>query len=522
MKIKGLKLKYYILFFYIVTGLFPLLLLTYYYLNTYVNSFVSDLSNRVENDFESIVTTMDNKVDNYKKIAYMISQLSIIKASLTEYLSPIKKDLLKTRLKEYADNLNFDAIEIVRKSSKPLIFVGIQDNKMVKFQTPIKDFNSSLLGYLNIYIKISKIVKPFLDYKIKGKVSLKKEVYYYGKILYKSAKTISDPLIYTKSLKSFPMQLNLLLDKKYIFNKYLFDITTVVTLIVLFILSAVVFSLYFLNWIMRPYSVLINSYKMVSEGKFDYRIKDKHSKEINFVYNQFNEMVEKLKETQNKMIQIEKLSSIGLMSASLAHEIKNPLASIKMGLAYLKRKANSDQIATLDIINEEVNRIDNTIQNLLKFSRPAKPNKVNFDIKNVIDECVNTLNYQLNIKNVKCICEVEDFTIKLDKDHFYQIVINLLTNALDAVGEKGEINIKGYKFEDSYVLKIIDNGDGISKEQLSKIYDPFFTTKHYGTGLGLSIVYRLCRENGIEFDILSKEGEGTEVILKISNGEDNV
>ncbi|KAA0256832.1 HAMP domain-containing protein [Deferribacter autotrophicus] len=520
---KGVRLRYYIFLFYIATGLLPLLLLTYYYTQEYINSFLNELQSSVSSSLKNISVSIDEKIDGYRKSTFAIAQLSIIKASMTEYLSPLKKDFLNKRLKEFGDYFGFDSVSLVRENGKVLIETkGKMDNDFLSFKEPIISFDKKLLGYVCTYVKLQKLLKSFIDFTIDKNYKTRKEIIFNDNYFYKENKKLVDPLIFSLALKNAPIKLNYYIDRKAVFINYKSKIVTIVALILSFVFLSIIFSFYFLNWITMPYKTLLESYDIVAKGNLNYKITDSHSKEINFVYEQFNQMLDKLKKTQEKIIQIEKLSSLGLLSAGIAHEIKNPLASIKMGLESLKRDSVSCDLETIEILNNEIDRVSKLIVDLLNFAKPSPAMKTKVEISNEIKSCLRLLKHQMDTKRVKVELDLEKYVYFLDKNHFQQILLNILLNSIQAIDENGEIDIKGFRCEEGYILKIIDNGKGIKKEIISKIFDPFFTTKHSGTGLGLSIVYSLCRENDIEFDIKSDEGVGTEVILKFKRCDEDV
>ncbi|MGA1846031.1 ATP-binding protein [Deferribacter abyssi] len=520
---KGIRLRSYIFLFYIVTGLLPLLLLTYYYTQEYVNSFLNELQSSVSTSLKNITVSIDEKIIGYKKSTFAIAQLSIIKASMTEYLSPLKKDFLNKRLKEFGDYFGFDSVSLVRENGKVLIRTKqSMDNDSISFKEPIISFDKKLLGYVCSYVKLEKLLKSFIDFTIDKNYKTGKEIIFNNRIFYKENKKLVDPIIFSLTLKNAPVQLNYYIDRKAVFINYKNKIITIVALILSFVFLSMIFSFYFLNWITMPYKTLLESYDIVAKGDLNYKITDTHSKEINFVYEQFNQMLEKLKKTHEKIIQIEKLSSLGLLSAGIAHEIKNPLASIKMGLESLKRNSSRCDLDTIEILDSEIDRVSKLIVNLLNFAKPTPAMKSRVELSDEIKSCLRLLKHQIDIKRVNVELDLERYVYFLDKNHFQQILLNVFLNSIQAIDSDGIISVKGFRSDEGYILKIIDNGKGIKKEILSKIFDPFFTTKYSGTGLGLSIVYSLCRENDIEFDIKSEEGVGTEVILKFIKVDEDV
>jgi PAS domain S-box-containing protein len=227
---------------------------------------------------------------------------------------------------------------------------------------------------------------------------------------------------------------------------------------------------------------------------------------------------EKLK---NQLIQSSKLASLGELAAGIAHEIGNPLSSISNYAQFLKsRKVTEDGFKeSLDGIMTEVNRIDATIKNLLAFSRPSLEEIVDVDINEVITNSISLISRQKKFRNIKLekVLVPNCTHIKADRNQLIQVLINMMLNSAQAMGDGGIIRIKSNCQNGQLKVQITDSGTGISKENISKIFNPFFTTKKgEGTGLGLSIVYRIIEKFDGQIEVespaveqLSKDAKGT-------------
>jgi len=232
-----------------------------------------------------------------------------------------------------------------------------------------------------------------------------------------------------------------------------------------------------------------------------------------------------LKEAQAQIIQNEKLASIGLLTAGVAHELNNPLNFIQGGATALEEysKENlSEHAAFLDVIIESINtgvkRASSIVGSLSQFSRKSDNFNQSCDLHAIIDNCLIML--QNRIKNQieihKRYTEAP-FQLVGNEGKLHQVFINVLFNAIQAITEQGVIEISTQLAGKSLLIIITDNGCGIKKEHLEKITEPFFTTKQsgQGTGLGLSIVTSILKEHkgSIQFD--SEVGRGTEVTIKL-------
>ncbi len=225
------------------------------------------------------------------------------------------------------------------------------------------------------------------------------------------------------------------------------------------------------------------------------------------------------KETEKLLVKSENLKVIGEMAAGIAHEIKNPLTSIKGFIDLIKENEGSqDRNFYLSIVSDEIERITEVTEELLFMSKPqAGPNQGDpFDVWKIISE-VNTLfASSAALKNATVIlANKEDIQCHgIEKNVIKQILINLLKNAIDAISNEGFIKIKAEHVKDHMLrIRIIDNGVGISKKDLKRMGEPFYTTKNQGTGLGLTVCYKVAREHNGEVVISSKQKWGTVVDL---------
>ncbi|MFO8031445.1 MAG: ATP-binding protein [Desulfohalobiaceae bacterium] len=238
------------------------------------------------------------------------------------------------------------------------------------------------------------------------------------------------------------------------------------------------------------------------------------------------------KEYQTQFLQAEKMATIGLLAAGVAHEINNPLTSIlgfTEGLQRrlpkvrqsLQQELAQDMQEYVGIILQECQRCQEIVQTLLSFSRSNSNLSQVLDLNTMVNECLKILRYklkkcpevQLDLHLQQEICGVSG-----DQAQLKQVVLNLLTNALDAVEPAGKIQVStSQDAEESVTLMVQDNGPGIAKDHLDKVFDPFFTTKPQGqgTGIGLSTCYNIVRNHQGNIFICSEQGYGTKVYVRI-------
>jgi signal transduction histidine kinase len=212
------------------------------------------------------------------------------------------------------------------------------------------------------------------------------------------------------------------------------------------------------------------------------------------------------------LLQSEKLAALGTMAACLAHEIKNPLASIKGMTQILPENLGDQEFIDkyADIVPRQLNRINSIIDTLLKIGKPQKFAVSNVNLNKIIDDLLKLVEGQCRKKNIKVASMVsEDLNLEGDAEQLMQAFMNLVLNAIDAMSEGGELKVSGLKHKAGMTIEISDTGVGIPQENIKRVFDPFFTTKESGAGLGLAITYRIIKEHSGEIEVESEEGKGS-------------
>lgn len=227
-----------------------------------------------------------------------------------------------------------------------------------------------------------------------------------------------------------------------------------------------------------------------------------------------------VKQLQQQVDQSEKLAVIGQLAAGVAHEIGNPLASISSLVQVIQRK-NKDDILNeqLIIIKENIDRISKIVRELVDFSRPPSYETVIIQITDVIKTAVGIVKYDKRVKKVNFETDFDPNLplARIVPDQMLQVFVNILINALDAIGGKGNIKVSSY-YKDEYIyIEIADNGCGMDSETAGKIFDPFYTTKEVGkgTGLGLSVSYSIVKKFNGEILVNSEINKGSTFKIKI-------
>lgn len=238
---------------------------------------------------------------------------------------------------------------------------------------------------------------------------------------------------------------------------------------------------------------------------------------------QLKTTLDSLRKTQNQLVQSEKMASLGVLSAGVGHEINNPLNFIKGGVNALASHLNlqSEKIGEevkpyIDIINEGVNRATAIVKGLSHFSRQSGKQDEVCDLHKILDNCLLILNSKLKHKAVIEKQYADSLpTLTGNEGQLHQAILNILSNAEQAIKQNGLIRISTTVEKNYIKLTISDNGHGISVENLPRISDPFFTTKApgEGTGLGLSITYKIIEEHKGKITVKSELNKGTEFVL---------
>jgi two-component system NtrC family sensor kinase len=302
----------------------------------------------------------------------------------------------------------------------------------------------------------------------------------------------------------------------------------------------------------QPLGDLEAGARLVSTGDREHMIPVRRPDEIGHLANSFNQMTLALKESEHDLaewahileqkveektaelrvaeattVQAEKLASVGLLAAGIAHEINNPLTGVLTfaHLVRVKLPEGSAEAEDMDIIIRETKRCAGIIRRLLDFAREKKPEITRGDLNAVVRETIQFVEHQAGFQNVafELGLDPELPTVSMDPNQLKQVIMNLVVNARDAMGERGRLCVcsrrhptlyspgTGHRAVPAVELTFSDSGCGIPPEHVTKIFDPFFTSKEpgKGVGLGLSVGYSIIKAHGGTIDVESEVGRGT-------------
>jgi signal transduction histidine kinase len=282
--------------------------------------------------------------------------------------------------------------------------------------------------------------------------------------------------------------------------------------------------------ITRPLKKLVEGTVMISKGDFAQKIDIDTQDEIGNLAESFNKMSHQLYLTRERMeaaskrlIQAEKLASIGRISAGIAHEIRNPLTSVKLNIQKVMESKYLDDVDKehLDISQEGIGHIENFIKELLNFTRVSELHADHFSVEEIIDESIKMIRGTLRLKKVRLEKDVQENLppLLVDGDKLRQVFLNIMHNACEAVPEAGKIKISLSPAKSSegggVKIEISDNGSGIPEKDWETIFEPFYTTKSTGIGLGLANARKIIEQHKGIIQVKKKKGKGAcfEVII---------
>lgn len=228
-----------------------------------------------------------------------------------------------------------------------------------------------------------------------------------------------------------------------------------------------------------------------------------------------------IRELEQKVLVSEKFAAFGRLSAGVAHEIRNPLNSIRGFIQYFQKKLplEEEDYRYTDLMLTEVDRLNRVISKLLAYSKPREPRLSVRSADEIVDHCIRVVEREASEAGVALIRKPErgDYPLVLmDTDQMTQVFLNILINAIEATPKGGTVSI-GYEVDDQarLLVTVEDSGEGVPRENLDKLFDPFFSTKKKGTGLGLAIVKSIIEGHDGEIEVESEPGKGTRFVITL-------
>ena len=228
--------------------------------------------------------------------------------------------------------------------------------------------------------------------------------------------------------------------------------------------------------------------------------------------------------SEQQTIESERLNALTLLAAGVAHEIGNPLNSLNIHLQLIEREARkldganrAELHESVEVARAEINRLDSIISQFLRAIRPTRPQLRPENVNSIIEEAVRFFAPEIKDRDIVVEQELRSDLplLELDRDQMKQAFYNVIKNSFEAMKRRGILRIRTDMDESHVTVRFTDTGGGISPDNLSRVFEPYFTTKTSGTGLGLLIVRRIVREHGGELSIESSEGKGLTLIIRL-------
>ena len=566
---RGIRSKFIII--YLLLGLAPLLAMTYH--ASYVGSVsLENLSNKQLTNLTDKTASQINQQLNsiYKDLDllanYPFIQLAFLQFSFGQRLATVEQKLSRYKAQNplYAriSLVSFDGDLILTvpelNSSKAFpkadlgrlflsrsvdtfssgVLFSHPDGPLLIFSKRVVDFEDSMrpVGHLVFYVKLATLsgyvedlspvpgtVGFVFDHqlnRIVSSVPVPAEIH--QQILEDANGTISahkEKLdkyrLYWSRIADLDWSIGLVLPEQALLGSISRLKVSSLTFTALVAVVALLLTLYLVKRITNPIAQLMRGAQEFSAGNLDHRIRIKGEGELRRLGEKYNAMASQLKSREKQIIQVDRLASLGIMAAGIAHEVRNPLAGMKSCAQLMKRKAISAEVETLAHgINVEIDRLDQIVRQLLDFAKPSEASQRAVLLTDCIGEILKMVRKELAQRRIKISTEFNVIPqVMTDAGHVRQIFLNLILNAAQAMQDGGCLKISLQEAHEKVVVSIRDTGCGISAEHLDRIFDPFFTTRPSGTGLGLSVVHSLMKENNIAWHVSSEMGKGTVFLL---------
>lgn len=282
-----------------------------------------------------------------------------------------------------------------------------------------------------------------------------------------------------------------------------------------------------LSWMYtKPINNIVNAARTVAAGDLSLELKTERKDEIGELTHSFNYMVQKLREEralEEKLREAEHLSGIAQLAKSIAHEIRNPLNFISLSIDHLKKKympqGNEDQaqFETLIVsIKHEIQRLNKLVGDFLEYGKPMRLSLQVIDFGNLIDEVLELVRAKAEKDGIRITYRNGDIPVlSADPELIKTCIFNILLNAFQAMPEGGDLTVITKTSNGKAYIIVEDTGVGVSKENMQKLFDPFFSTKSTGLGLGLAMTKRVIEEHGGKADFQSTEGKGSVMTISL-------
>lgn len=284
-------------------------------------------------------------------------------------------------------------------------------------------------------------------------------------------------------------------------------------------IQAVALELVFMAWVTWASTALATLLKSASRKLFE--LNTELTENQTLLERRIAERTQQLQQSQAQLVQHEKQAAFGLLAAGIAHEVGNPLTAISNLVQLLNRRPlDADMHERLNLIDEQLRRIQRTLRELVDFSRPASNNRTTCDVRGVLESALNIAKYYKRMKGKRIVTSYEEGLpqVQMVRDRVMQVFLNLILNALDATQEGATIELSTQQVENGIRILVRDEGCGIPPQRHDQLFKPYFTTKETGTGLGLFVCRNILLEAGGQIEMLSSTTAGTTFAVTLPVG----
>ena len=297
-------------------------------------------------------------------------------------------------------------------------------------------------------------------------------------------------------------------------NKYM------ITLLIVFFVTLLLM-IYVIVKQLRPLTQLSETCTAIAQGELHTVSTRGAAGEILSLEQTFNSMVASLQDKEmmeTKLRQAQRLSALGNLAAGVAHDVRNPLNAIKLLSSHALDNVSEESVAKpLRTIRDEVDRLEEIVSDFLSLAKETEIRPEPQQVDAMLGECARLLEQEAQARGVTLVCDLRagDTELMLDQKHWTRAVLNVLLNALESCTEGGRVRLFSRMTDQDCEIEIRDDGPGLSRDALERIFEPYYTTKLGGTGLGLSITRGIVEEHGGAIEITSAEGQGCQVLIRL-------
>lgn len=293
---------------------------------------------------------------------------------------------------------------------------------------------------------------------------------------------------------------------------------------VIILFAGIIIAIWLSRHYTRPIKEVVNAARSVAAGDLDLNLPVNEKDEIGELKESFNQMIQRLielRQLRDRLRETEHLSTVGELSSSVAHEIRNPLNFVSLSVDHLIDKPlDGSSKELLQRIKQEIKRLDSLVGNFLAYGKPLKivPKPVN--IIDLIEETLSLVYARAEKVGVEIIkqYEIDDKTIAVDPELIKTCLFNVFQNSFQAMPDGGKLTIDIRGDGNATILSMSDTGSGLDEKNIEKVFEPFFTTRERGLGLGLAMTKRVIEEHGGRVSFTSREGQGSTIELILPSG----